>query len=31
MHIYIEEDNMLHIISKDWNYIDIVNSSSFFL
>ena len=30
-HIYIEENNILHVVTYKRRYIDIVNSSNFFL
>ena len=31
LHIYIEENEKLHVVAYQWKYIDILNSSNFFL
>ena len=31
MHIYIREFEKLHVITYEWNYINIMNSCDFFL
>ena len=31
LHIYIREIEKLHVITYEWKYINIVNSSNFFL